>query len=774
MQGEEKTKKNVSLIVISLLLLGFLQTIGDNNTVNAVTPSADWLHETVDTNVRSYNYLDAGYSLALDREGYPHIVCCKILDSGVSELRYAHWNGSAWSESAVDYVDEDEVSMSIAVDSAGNPHILYADNFVPVFVVGNGNLTYASWNGTSWNKSILRSATYFEVFNLIIDSNDIPHMLYREYYFSYEYGSDHYLMLQVGDSTSYVYDDWNGAYALRGSLALDLSDNDHVLYSLDSFYSDFDHADLYYDGAKIGSHNGTALITSGSLAVDPFGNPYIVYSNYSSGAYCFFYATRGPQWSIKQIGNGYNPCIAVDITGKPQITFIDCNYDLNYTKWVGFEWNSEIVASMSVGNSDYYSCLVLDQNNKPHVIYSDSHLEYATKARAPRSSLSLDEDVYWQWGSNTVVNSQVAADVDADGANEVITGGYYFDGSRKVAQLIVWNASTCEVENIKVFYWTDDTVINSVAVGNLDSDNQIEVVTGGYYFDGYRNVAQLCVWSGSSLALENAKAWFWTGNTAINSVALGDIDNDGATEIVTGGYYFDGIRNNAQIVELSGPNLTVDRIAGWYWTDNTAINSVAVWDVDSDGYKEVVSGGYYNDGVRDVAQLCVWNGPNLALENVRTWYWTSNTSINSVVVGDVDDDSQIEIVTGGYFNDGAKDTAQLVVWAGSSLASENLRCWCWSSDRINSLVLRDVDSDSTLDVVVGVNYQNGGVLAAQLVVWTGSSLSLKSYCFWQLTGATAINSVFAADVDRDNVVEIGTGGYCNGGNTAQIVTWEMR
>jgi hypothetical protein len=52
----------------------------------------------------------------------------------------------------------------------------------------------------------------------------------------------------------------------------------------------------------------------------------------------------------------------------------------------------------------------------------------------------------------------------------------------------------------------------------------------------------------------------------------------------------------------------------------------------------------------------------LASEDVRTWQWTVNTRVSSVVVGNLDGDIKEEVVTGGSFNDGTRIVAQLCVW----------------------------------------------------------------------------------------------------------------
>ena len=75
---------------------------------------------------------------------------------------------------------------------------------------------------------------------------------------------------------------------------------------------------------------------------------------------------------------------------------------------------------------------------------------------------------------------------------------------------------------LKTWYWVGNTVINSVALSDVDSDGLVEIVTGGTYVDGGASIGQLAVWAGNGLALDRITVWV-TGGTScsLNSVAVG-------------------------------------------------------------------------------------------------------------------------------------------------------------------------------------------------------------------------------------------------------------
>jgi hypothetical protein len=358
------------------------------------------------------------------------------------------------------------------------------------------------------------------------------------------------------------------------------------------------------------------------------------------------------------------------------------------------------------------------------------------------SALTVQNVVPWRWGNDTRSSAVAVGDVNNDGKTEIVTVGYYHDGTRYVAQAHVWNSSNLVPVKVSTWYWNSNTEASSVAIGDVDNDEQAEIVVGGAYFDGTRWVAQLHVLNGATLAVENVKNWYWTSDTQINSIAIGDVDNDGQIEIVTGGAYYDGNRWVAQLHVLNGATLAVENVKNWYWTSDTQINSVCIGNVDGEGQVEIVVGGAYFDGTRSVAQLHVLNGATLAVENVKNWYWTSDTQINSVAVGDVDGDGHVEIITGGAFFDGTRWVAQLHSLNGANLAVENVKNWYWvSNTKISDVVVGSFGGSGSLDILTCGAYFDGSINNAQLMDWDGTNLALKSEAHWAWISDTNANAV---------------------------------
>src|SRR5690606_5084989 len=75
-----------------------------------------------------------------------------------------------------------------------------------------------------------------------------------------------------------------------------------------------------------------------------------------------------------------------------------------------------------------------------------------------------------------------------------------------------------------------------------------------------------------------------------------------------------------------------------------------IGDVDGDQRPEIVTGGFFSDGERESAELRVWRFDESQLALLTGTYWQSesgNTRINSVRVGDVTGNGRLDIVTAG-------------------------------------------------------------------------------------------------------------------------------
>ena len=267
------------------------------------------------------------------------------------------------------------------------------------------------------------------------------------------------------------------------------------------------------------------------------------------------------------------------------------------------------------------------------------------------------------------------SDVDRDGTPEIFTIGRFNNGTQYSAQLCAWhwNADGLTLKNNVEWGSTNATRVNSLYVYDLNDDGVNDIVTGGYANSLRNSSGQLRIWhwDGEDFSLIANEEWRLKdsgygltiaggimGNTIVNNVKIGDVDGDGSPEIVTGGFAYDGEKVDAQlrIWNWNGQALTLEKSQEWTTQDLVEVESMSINDVDGDGRKEIMtsgvsaaSGSFYS-GVPQMAQLRVWSWDGKALilkYNSQDWFIDNGAAARNVASGDVDKDGVTEIVTVG-------------------------------------------------------------------------------------------------------------------------------
>jgi LPXTG-motif cell wall-anchored protein len=381
-------------------------------------------------------------------------------------------------------------------------------------------------------------------------------------------------------------------------------------------------------------------------------------------------------------------------------------------------------------------------------------------------------------------------DVDSDGVTEMVTGGfmYYVENDTRInveAPLRIWNWNgenfTCE----KSHNWVGS--IHAIYAGDADGDGATEIVTGGYVTNSTGSYTSLRVWSynGEALVLKGSHE---RKGITFSSIFINDVDNDGAPEILTAGSAHDGLQSSAQLCiwQWDGSSLDLKKSVEWCAMNESYAYSVYAYDLDNDGETEVVTGGYDNDLMNSSGQLRVWrwNGEELTLEANEEWRMVEgvygvtisgspmgNTMVNNLKADDIDDDGTPEIVTGGWTYDGEKIDAQLRIWNwnGHTLTLEKSHEWTTEDiTEIKAIAIADVDDDKHVDIVTSgltsvygsFNNTEATPNAAQLRVWSwnGETLTLKQNRDWTIGDGVVAWNVATGDADEDGTVEIVTVG----------------
>ena len=251
--------------------------------------------------------------------------------------------------------------------------------------------------------------------------------------------------------------------------------------------------------------------------------------------------------------------------------------------------------------------------------------------------LSLVNSVKWCASNDARATSVVASDLNNDGIGEIITGGYDHDLMNSSGQLRIWHWNEENFSLIDSIEWrmvedvygvtiTGDpmgnTIVNNLRVDDVDDDGSLEMVTGGFAFDGEKFNAQLKIWNWSTqkIACENSQEWITDDVTEVKAIALDDVNGDSQVDIVTAGLAgayggFDDVDVPPEQAQLrvwswNGKELTLKNSEEWTVGEGVVAWNVQTGDIDNDGTTEIIA-----VGCMYVSALC---DPDLRIYSIST------------------------------------------------------------------------------------------------------------------------------------------------------------
>ncbi|MFW9894022.1 MAG: FG-GAP repeat domain-containing protein, partial [Candidatus Thorarchaeota archaeon] len=289
----------------------------------------------------------------------------------------------------------------------------------------------------------------------------------------------------------------------------------------------------------------------------------------------------------------------------------------------------------------------------------------------------------------------------------------------------------------------------SVALGDLDGDGDLDIITGNGGDEGEQNRVYLNDGQGNFDKLGNAQS-FGTGADNTQSVAVGDVDGDGDLDIAVGN---DNYQQSAVYLN--------NGFGSFNWTGSARpfgggdlTYSVGLGDVDGDGHLDVVTGNagqnvvYLNDGSGSFFSDTV--DCDIPTVNVRC-FGTGEDSTRSVALADVDGDAYLDIVTGNGGDEGEQNRVYLNDGQGNFDLSRNSR-FGTGVDSTRAVAVGDMDGDGDLDIVTG-NYNQQNVV--YLNDGTGSFPSDGGHPFGPVGDSTW--SIGVGDLDSDGDLDVVTG-----------------
>ena len=361
---------------------------------------------------------------------------------------------------------------------------------------------------------------------------------------------------------------------------------------------------------------------------------------------------------------------------------------------------------------------------------------------------------------NERVNDVAIGDINNDGDNDIVApiGTYLYvfenDGTPRNGE---WNYNKVDSTSRNV---------TSIALADLNLDGWLDIIGAVYTSGTYRIIVYNNPHNPHSQYFNPIEIKYTTTNP-IKALDVGDIDNDGDTDVIV------GLDNGTMIALENKLHVPIgynsqDPFSSGPWDSKvinskvgTSVNVLKINDLDTDGDLDIIVG--YNNG-----EVCLYENllphPTDGVSVFKKEEIFKNTLtgnyLSNLALGDLDNDGDIDIAVSSYTTSSVRSNISIIQNPGYSILKNFSISHTWSPTEIYyetgqdyyQIELVDIDKDGNIDVVFNQNEQyikglkNDGTPFNGLWASSGSAFNLVNIGGLSVTGSRYF---YLCDLDFD-------------------------
>jgi hypothetical protein len=330
--------------------------------------------------------------------------------------------------------------------------------------------------------------------------------------------------------------------------------------------------------------------------------------------------------------------------------------------------------------------------------------------------------------------AQPVGDIDGDGVNEVIIGGYENSG---ICRIMYYN--TTQNTYVEEYSWQEAGGDPSGAsIADLNGDGNLILCVSW----AYSSADGVYAYKYDGTTLTMLDYYHGTGVDFVFDIYSCDYNNDGALEVMIANAPNMGTGNKH--VTALGWDIATQKFyyeTSWSCPGGSSMECPMVWsgDVDNDGLTEVIADVSSGQSSTAGTWTLNWNPDNQTWYGIPVWTNYGSATVYGDGAADVNGDGTLEIGIGGY---GGTPQGWLFEWDGSTYQQVWNGQYPGQSPTIESVALGDADNDGQNEFCFGTGH-------VHVIGWNGTGYYEKA-TFTDPTGMLAGMNIGDFDSDGKN------------------------